>query len=156
MKRSIIIAIIVLTAAAAGFATVQALAGQPEAVKSPAAAEPAAVQYSGPFDPMHVVSDEPAEKRASEKPQEPSKTVETYQQPSETATAEPAPQKTEQGGHIPFTNKPVTAGDPESYIDTVGQCPFYEMAGEKGCVPPADIECNADWSDCKLKVEVKL
>lgn len=57
----------------------------------------------------------------------------------------------ETGGHIPFTNKDVTPGDPSSYVDTVGQCPFYEMAGAKGCVPPPDIECNADWSVCKQK-----
>lgn len=49
---------------------------------------------------------------------------------------------------IPFTNKPVTPGDPESYIGTYGQCPFYENAMEKGCFPPNDIECNADWSYC--------
>jgi len=55
------------------------------------------------------------------------------------------------GGHIPFTNAPVTPGDPSSYVGTVGQCPFYEMAGDKGCVPPADIECNADWSVCTYK-----
>lgn len=55
------------------------------------------------------------------------------------------------GGYerIPFTNKPVTAGDPESYIGTYGQCPFYENAMEKGCFPPSDIECNADWSYCQ-------
>lgn len=89
--------------------------------------------------------------RGPERPQELPKTVETYQQPSQsipTTLVQPEPQ---QGGHIPFTNEPVTAGVPESYINTVGQCPFYEMAGEKGCVPPPDIECNADWSICKLK-----
>ena len=57
----------------------------------------------------------------------------------------------ESGGHIPFTSKDVTPGDPQSYVGTVGQCPFYEMAGEKGCYPPADIECNADWSVCTKK-----
>lgn len=50
---------------------------------------------------------------------------------------------------IPFTNKPVTPGNPESYIGTYGQCPFYENAMEKGCFPPSDIECNADWSYCQ-------
>ena len=54
---------------------------------------------------------------------------------------------------IPFTNKDVTPGDPESYIGTYGQCPFYENAGEKGCYPPSDIICNADWSKCELKKE---
>lgn len=63
----------------------------------------------------------------------------------------PEPAKTEAGGHIPFTSQPVTPGDPQSYVGTVGQCPFYEMAGDKGCYPPADIECNADWSVCTYK-----
>jgi len=67
------------------------------------------------------------------------------------AIGEEAPEPRYDGGHIPFTNDPVTPGDPESYVDTVGQCPFYEMAGPKGCYPPADIECNADWSVCTYK-----
>ena len=61
----------------------------------------------------------------------------------------------EQGAHIPFTQEPVTPGVPESYVDTVGQCPFYEMAGPKGCIPPPDIECNADWSMCNPVVDQK-
>lgn len=65
-----------------------------------------------------------------------------------TAPADTAAPAKQEGGHIPFTNEPVTPGDPESYVDTVGQCPFYEMAGPKGCTPPPDIECNADWSVC--------
>ena len=65
-----------------------------------------------------------------------------------TAPADTAAPAKQEGGHIPFTNQPVTPGDPESYVDTVGQCPFYEMAGPKGCTPPPDIECNADWSVC--------
>ena len=65
------------------------------------------------------------------------------------------PAKTEPLERIPFTNKPVTPGDPESYIGTYGQCPFYENAGEKGCYPPSDIVCNADWSVCKPKSEVE-
>lgn len=64
-------------------------------------------------------------------------------------SAQPTTKK--QGAHVPFTQKKVTAGDSESYKNTVGQCPFYEMAGEKGCVPPPDIECNDDWSVCKMK-----
>ena len=36
-----------------------------------------------------------------------------------------APAKVESGGHIPFTNEPVTPGDSQSYVGTVGQCPFY-------------------------------
>ena len=59
----------------------------------------------------------------------------------------------EQGGHVPFTNQSVTPGDPSSYVDTVGQCPFYEMAGAKGCVPPSNLQCNADWSVCTPKDE---
>lgn len=68
-----------------------------------------------------------------------------------TATGGEAP-KPQQMERIPFTNKEVTPGDPESYVGTYGQCPFYENAMEgKGCVPPPDIECNADWSECHLK-----
>lgn len=67
------------------------------------------------------------------------------------ATGGEAPKK-QQMERIPFTNKEVTPGDPESYVGTYGQCPFYENAMEgKGCVPPPDIECNADWSECHLK-----
>jgi len=61
------------------------------------------------------------------------------------------PEKTEPLERIPFTNKHVTPGVPESYIGTVGQCPFYEIASEKGCYPPPEIECNADWSVCTYK-----
>lgn len=68
-----------------------------------------------------------------------------------TAPADTTAPQPQQGGHIPFTQQPVTPGDPESYVDTVGQCPFYEMAGPKGCTPPPDIECNADWSVCTKK-----
>lgn len=69
------------------------------------------------------------------------------------AATETEPAKTEPYERIPFTNKPVTPGDPESYIGTYGQCPFYENAGEKGCYPPSDIVCNADWSKCEPKKE---
>lgn len=62
----------------------------------------------------------------------------------------PVPQES---AHVPFTQAPVVAGKPETYVNTVGQCPFYEMGGEKGCVPPSDIECNADWSVCTKKGE---
>lgn len=61
-----------------------------------------------------------------------------------------APQAPEvQMERIPFTSKEVQPGQPESYVDTYGQCPFYENAGAKGCYPPADIQCNADWSVCE-------
>lgn len=66
---------------------------------------------------------------------------------------EPTSAATGEAERIPFTNKPVTPGDPESYIGTYGQCPFYENAGEKGCYPPSDITCNADWSYCEPKKE---
>ncbi len=70
--------------------------------------------------------------------------------PTQTAPAQnPVGDTPKDGGHIPFTNLPVTPGDPLSYIGTVGQCPFYEIAGDKGCYPPKDIICNADWSICK-------
>lgn len=68
--------------------------------------------------------------------------------PAPAPSPAPAPQ---QGAHIPFTNKPVTPGNPESYAGTVGQCPFYEMAGEKGCVPPAGYTCNSDWTHCTIE-----
>lgn len=71
--------------------------------------------------------------------------------PAPAPAPKPADTPKKDGGHISFTNKPVTPGNPESYAGTVGQCPFYEMAGEKGCYPPANIECNADWTVCKEK-----
>lgn len=79
--------------------------------------------------------------------------VETYVEPSQPQNA-PQSVSEPQLERIPFTNKPVQAGDPESYIGTYGQCPFYENAMEgKGCVPPPDIECNEDWSVCSYKGE---
>lgn len=61
-----------------------------------------------------------------------------------------APQQ--QMERIPFTNKEVTPGDPQSYDGTYGQCPFYENAmGGKGCQVPSDLTCNADWSYCEPK-----
>jgi hypothetical protein len=163
MKKRIIIALVIL-AAAAGFFTVQALAGPAPASDNTQTSQPqqttSADHQVDPFDPIHGDPAEVTETAAAESAQETTPIVQTYQQPSkpapapqaaQQAPAAPAPVAKEQGGHVPFTNDPVTAGDPESYIGTVGQCPFYEMAGEKGCFPPADIECNADWSVCKLK-----
>lgn len=40
------------------------------------------------------------------------------------------------------------AGDPTSFTEKY-QCPFYENVDAKGCVPPADLTCNADWSHCE-------
>lgn len=75
--------------------------------------------------------------------------------PAPAPTPAPAPKPADtpkkDGGHIPFTNKPVTPGNPDSYAGTVGQCPFHEMVGEKGCQPPANLECNADWTVCREK-----
>ena len=59
------------------------------------------------------------------------------------------PEKAQEMERIPFTSKPVEPGNPESYVDTYGQCPFYENAGANGCTPPPDIKCNADWSVCE-------
>lgn len=151
MKTKFIIVIAVLIAGVAAYSTVQALQSDPAPVQKQPESQSAAQQQSDPFDPIHTQIEQPAEKQATESAQEPSKNAGTYQQPSQPAAQPAAPQPTEQGAHIPFTSKPVTAGDPESYVGTVGQCPFYEMAGEKGCMPPPDIECNADWSICKLK-----
>jgi hypothetical protein len=65
---------------------------------------------------------------------------------------EAAPAAPQQMERIPFTNKEVTPGDPQSYDGTYGQCPFYENAmGGKGCMPPSDLTCNADWSYCEPK-----
>lgn len=98
---------------------------------------------------------------AENKPQDAPETTqntETYVEPSVTPKAPATPEKQQETTpqqppyeHIPFTNKDVTAGDPESYVGTVGQCPFYEIVNEKGCTPPPDIECNADWSVCTRK-----
>lgn len=101
-----------------------------------------------------------------------SQTVTTYTAPQD-ATATPAPAKasnkpaqptpatnpvgeTVQGvtdtvRGVTYTLKNVIPGDPMSYVGTYGQCPFYEAVGEKGCWPPSDIVCNADWSICRPK-----
>lgn len=52
---------------------------------------------------------------------------------------------------VTYTLKAVVPGDPLSYVGTYGQCPFYEDASVKGCWPPKDIECNANWSVCTYK-----
>lgn len=152
MRKQIIAVIAIHLVLIAGAFTVSALTPAPQ----PVTTKPAPSEQTEAKQPK---TEAPAENQATERPQEAAEIVETYVEPSELTAKPAAPQSTPQpaekydGGHIPFTNKPVTAGDPESYIDTVGQCPFYEMAGEKGCVPPPDIECNADWSVCKLKEE---
>lgn len=52
-----------------------------------------------------------------------------------------------------YSASAATAGDPESYVDTKYQCPFYENAGAKGCIVPSNLQCNADWSLCTPKDE---
>lgn len=92
---------------------------------------------------------ETPEKQATESAPDATEIVQTYQQPSQPQTT-PQAQPKQEMERIPFTNKPVEAGNPESYVGTYGQCPFYENAMEgKGCVPPPDIECNEDWSKCE-------
>lgn len=150
MRKQIIAVIAIHLVLIAGAFTVNALTAAPQ----PVTTKPAPTEQTEAKQPE---SEESSGKQAIARPQEAAEIVETYVEPSKPATTPAAPQNTPNpakdgtGGHVPFTNKPVIAGDPESYIDTVGQCPFYEMAGEKGCVPPPDIECNADWSVCKLK-----
>lgn len=67
-----------------------------------------------------------------------------------TATVPTISEQPQQPERIPFTQKDVTPGQPDSYVDTYGQCPFYENAGAKGCYPPPGITCNADWSHCTM------
>lgn len=106
----------------------------------------------------------PAPVKVDTKPEAPAKPQQSVKNDVSDRTSSPvpvnntvaAPQETTGGEvpetpHVPFTTKPVTPGDPESYVDTVGQCPFYEMGGPKGCVVPPDVECNADWSECHMK-----
>jgi hypothetical protein len=52
---------------------------------------------------------------------------------------------------VTYTLKDVVPGDPQSYIGTYGQCPFYEDAGVKGCWPPSNLTCNANWTVCTPK-----
>lgn len=97
---------------------------------------------------------ETTEIQATESAPDAVESVQTYQQPSQPQSTPQPKQEAPQPERIPFTNKPVEAGKPESYIGTYGQCPFYENAMEgKGCVPPPDIECNEDWSKCEYKGE---
>lgn len=119
-------------------ATAQAQRFSQEAVTNQTEIVPAATQPAiTPSIPADVSQDAPQTTEPATNP------------PAETAPVQDVKQA--QGGHIPFTNEPVTPGNPESYIDTVGQCPFYEMAGPKGCYPPAGIVCNDDWTVCELK-----
>lgn len=91
---------------------------------------------------------EPVQVQATESAPDAPESVQPYQQPSQPQTTSQE-QPRQEMERIPFTSKPVEAGNPESYVDTYGQCPFYENAGPKGCVPPPDIECNEDWSKCE-------
>lgn len=151
-KQVLIISAVTVVAGLAGMVSLYAYAaGNPAIDYKYKATQTADVEYNGL--PSTAVS----ETQAEDKPQESQPPVETTSRPTtpkQTAQAAPAqpaaPEKTEplNGGHIPFTNLPVIPGDPLSYVGTVGQCPFYEMAGDKGCYPPSDIICNADWTIC--------
>lgn len=101
------------------------------------------------IEPTVPEASPPAEDAPTE---EPAPAVD-YSQPAPAVSSPPAPAKTEPLERIPFTNKEVTPGDPQSYVDTYGQCPFYENAGAKGCYPPPGITCNADWSHCTMTEE---
>lgn len=142
-KQIIVISWAAVAIAVAGFvalyivATTQAQQLTQEAISQPVEIVPAAQPAETPSTPADVSQEAPQTTEPATNPQ-----------------AEPAPVqdvKQAQGGHIPFTNEPVTPGQPETYVDTVGQCPFYEMAGPKGCYPPSDIVCNADWTICEPK-----
>lgn len=104
------------------------------------------------IEPVQSNSPEiPESSKAVESVSDTPQQVQTHTEPSVTPKPQQQSQEQPQPERIPFTNKPVTAGDPESYVDTYGQCPFYENAGPKGCVPPPDIECNEDWSVCTYR-----
>lgn len=99
-------------------------------------------------NPEKVVLDRKREERPQAESVQPSR-PQSNQKPSAPRPA-PAPQpKQEEPKRMEFTDKPVQPGNPESYSNTYGQCPFYENAGEKGCVPPPNVKCNADWSKCE-------
>jgi hypothetical protein len=68
------------------------------------------------------------------------------QQRPDWASAQPTPPR-----HLPYTSQPVTPGQPSTYTNTVGQCPFYEVTNAKGCIVPPNLTCNADWSVCTPK-----
>ena len=101
-------------------------------------------------DDKKIETPEPA-KSVVEAPNYPAKSVtKPADEPAKSVEQKPGVVKVE-GGHIPFTYGNGVPGQPETYVDTVGECPFYEMAGAKGCVPPPNLECNEDWSVCTLK-----
>ena len=103
-------------------------------------------------NPEKVVLERKQEERPQTESPQPSR-PQPNQEPSAPRPAPapaPAPQpKPEEPKRMEFTDKPVQPGNPESYRNTYGQCPFYENAGEKGCVPPPNVKCNADWSKCE-------
>lgn len=43
-------------------------------------------------------------------------------------------------------------GDGICKLEPTG-CPWAEQTPLDQCVPPPDIECNADWTQCKLREE---
>lgn len=108
-------------------------------------------------NPEKVVLEQKQEERPQAKPSpsQPTRPQSTPKpsapRPAPAPTPAPAPQpKHEEMKRMEFTDKPVQPGNPDGYRNTYGQCPFYENAGEKGCVPPPNVKCNADWSKCEL------
>lgn len=142
--------VLAITAAVIIISAVSAQQGiQETALKAPVTPAPVKVDTQPKTKPA---AQDAAQNKASEPSSRTSSpaTVKNEAAAPQSAIGGEAPRK-QQGAHVPFTTKPVTPGDPESYVDTVGQCPFYEMGGPKGCVPPPDLECNADWSECHVK-----
>jgi len=143
--------VLAITAAVIIISAVSAQQGIHEtALKAPVTPAPVKVDTQPKTKPA---AQEAVENKASEPSSRTSSpaTVKNEAAAPQSAIGDEAPKK-QQMERIPFTNKEVTPGDPESYQGTYGQCPFYENAMEgKGCIPPPDIECNADWSECHLK-----
>ena len=147
-KQVLIISAITVLAGVAGMVSLYAYAaGNPGVKHIYEATATADIEHAKP----KPVSEVEAEKKPADAPKPGSSNTAPVvtQKPAQAAPAQPGKVEPQGGGHIPFTNLPVTPGDPQSYIDTVGQCPFYEMAGPKGCYPPSDIVCNADWTVCE-------
>ena len=143
------VAVVAFIAAIAMDPTIHGLSKDLETVKQAASTETTVTPSAQP-EAQQSAPEQPEPQAPSTSTTAPD-TVKTQAVAPQSSTGAVVPEQKQEGGHIPFTNQPVTAGDPQSYVGTVGQCPFYEMAGEKGCVPPPDIECNADWSVCTYK-----
>ena len=95
------------------------------------------------YDAPQAATTQPAPKTQNSKPLQPTPATDPLGATVEGVT------DTVRG--VTYTVKNVIPGDPLSYIGTYGQCPFYEDAGVKGCWPPSNLTCNADWSYCAPK-----